>query len=130
VRRSRTSTRSAVAARRAPGNIAHARQHKYLRSPGEDLSRRDLVIEAQYEVLGNEAKRHGRPIRDDRNAWILVSHATQGFQHWSIVPSGTDGSLKTLAPELRAGLLSSDFFAKPRCILRGEQRKTERSSNA
>jgi len=32
---------------------------------------------AQYEVLGNGAKRHVRPARDDRNAWLLVSHAAQ-----------------------------------------------------
>jgi hypothetical protein len=32
----------------------------------EDLSRRDSVKVAQYEVLGNEAKRHVRPGRDDR----------------------------------------------------------------
>jgi hypothetical protein len=62
---------------------------------------------AQYEVLGNDAKRHGRPVRDDRNARLLVSHAAQRFRHWSIVPfllrrpdyggqAGTDSSLKTL----------------------------------
>ena len=35
---------------------------------------------AQYPAaarLGNGAKRHGRPGRDDRNAWLLVSHAAQ-----------------------------------------------------
>jgi hypothetical protein len=30
---------------------------------------------AQYEVLGNDAKRHVRPVRDDRNVRLLVSHA-------------------------------------------------------
>jgi hypothetical protein len=32
---------------------------------------------AQYEVLGNDAKRHVRPARDDRNVRLLVSHAAQ-----------------------------------------------------
>jgi hypothetical protein len=32
---------------------------------------------AQYEVLGNDAKRQVRPGRDDRIAWCLVSHAAQ-----------------------------------------------------
>jgi hypothetical protein len=31
----------------------------------------------QYEVLGNGAKRRVRPGRDDRNAWLLVSHEAQ-----------------------------------------------------
>ena len=56
---------------------AHARQLKGLGLYGEDLSRRDSVKVAQYEVLGNEAKRHVRPVRDDRNARLLVSHAAQ-----------------------------------------------------
>jgi hypothetical protein len=46
----------------------------------EDLSRRDAVKVAQYPAaagLGNGAKRHVRPARDDRNAWLLVSHAAQ-----------------------------------------------------
>jgi len=46
---------------------------------GEDLSRRDPVKVAQYEVLGDETKRYVRPICiwDDRNARLLVSHAAQ-----------------------------------------------------
>jgi len=51
-----------------------------LRSLGlytEDLSRRDSVKVAQYEVLGNDAKRQVRPGRDARIAWRLVSHAAQ-----------------------------------------------------
>jgi hypothetical protein len=31
---------------------------------------------AQYEVLGNEARRHVRPGRDDRNARFFGSDAT------------------------------------------------------
>jgi hypothetical protein len=29
---------------------------------------------AQYEVLGNDAKRNARPDRDDRTVWLLVSY--------------------------------------------------------
>ena len=47
--------------------LAHVRQLKTLGSCGEDLSRRDSMKVAQYEVLGNDAKRHVRPARDDRN---------------------------------------------------------------
>jgi hypothetical protein len=45
---------------------------------------------------GNQAKRDVRPAsgRDDRNVRLLVS--LSDCQHWSIVPSGTDTSLKTL----------------------------------
>jgi hypothetical protein len=43
----------------------------------EDLSRRDSVKVAQYEVLGNDAKRQVRPVRDDRNVRRLVSHPAQ-----------------------------------------------------
>ena len=32
---------------------------------------------AQYEVLGNDAKRHVRPVRDDRNVRLLLSNAAQ-----------------------------------------------------
>jgi hypothetical protein len=73
----------------------------------EDLSRRDSVKVAQYEVLGNDAKRQVRPVRDDRIAWRLVSHAGQRLPHRSIVPSGTDSSLKTLTQSAAAdtGLL-------------------------
>jgi hypothetical protein len=68
---------------------------------GEDLSRlvrrspegeggRDSLKVAQYEVLGNEAKRHGRPARDDRNARLWFRTRLSDCQHSSIVPSGTD----------------------------------------
>ena len=87
--------------------LSHTRQDKCLRLYGENLSRRDLVKVAQYEVLGNEAKSHVRPVRDDRkdrNARLLVSHTAQRFQHWSIVPSGADSSLKTLTQHFVLGL--------------------------
>jgi len=48
-----------------------------LRLPGEDLSQRDLVKVAQYEVLGNDEKRYVRPVRDDRYAWLLVSRVAK-----------------------------------------------------
>jgi hypothetical protein len=38
---------------------------------------RDSLKVAQYEVLGNDAKRQVRPGRDDRIAWRLLSHAAQ-----------------------------------------------------
>jgi hypothetical protein len=76
---------------------------------------------AQYEVLGNDAKRDGRPGRDDRNVRLLVSRTLSDCQHWSIVPflfrrpgyggqAGTDNSLRMLAQPgkiLGAGLLST-----------------------
>jgi hypothetical protein len=94
---------------------------------------------AQHEVLGNDAQRHVRPGRDDRNARLLVSDAVQRLpafrrsSHSSFVPpsleertrrpdyggqAGTDSVLKTLNPLLRAGLLSSgpsgtDFLQPP-----------------
>jgi hypothetical protein len=58
---------------------AHARQ---LRARAGSLvvrehqSRRDLTKVAQYEVLGNEEKNRSVP-SDDRNARLLVLHATQ-----------------------------------------------------
>jgi hypothetical protein len=42
---------------------------------------------AQYEVLGNGAKRHVRPaIRDDRNFRLWSRTPLSDCQHWSIVP--------------------------------------------
>src|ERR1700758_2703379 len=43
----------------------------------ENQSQRDAMKVAQYEVLGNDAKRPVRPARDDRNVRLLVSHAAQ-----------------------------------------------------
>jgi hypothetical protein len=78
---------------------------------------------AQYEVLGNDAKRDGRPGsgRDDRNVPLLVSRTLSDCQHWSIVPfllrrpdyggqAGTDNSLRMLTQPGKifgAGLLST-----------------------
>src|SRR5258708_28991177 len=50
------------------------------RNAKEDLSRRDSTKVAQYEVLRNDAKRHARPARDDRNARSFVSHTTPQAQ--------------------------------------------------
>jgi hypothetical protein len=38
---------------------------------------RDSVKVAQYEVLGNDSKRHVRLVRDDRTGRLLISHAAQ-----------------------------------------------------
>jgi hypothetical protein len=59
---------------------AHARQLKSLGLFGEDLSRRDSMKVARYPAaagLGNDAKRHVRPARDDRNIRLLVSPTSQ-----------------------------------------------------
>jgi hypothetical protein len=37
----------------------------------EDLSRRDSVKVAQYEVLGNDAKRHVRPYKGRSKRWAF-----------------------------------------------------------
>ncbi len=63
---------------------------------GENQSRRDLTRVAQYEVLGNDAKRNARPGRDDRNVYsssLTYSFASASGQ--SIVPSGTGHYLCT-----------------------------------
>jgi hypothetical protein len=53
----------------------------------EDLSRRDSVKVAQYEVLGNDAKRRVRPGRDDRKRAAFWSRTPlSDRQHRSIVP--------------------------------------------
>jgi hypothetical protein len=86
-----------------------------------DQSRRDLTKVAQYEVLGNEAKRRVRPVgtnafgvRDNRNARLLVSHALGDCKYSSIVPfllrrpdyggqAGTESFLKTLTQHFVLG---------------------------
>jgi hypothetical protein len=52
--------------RRALGRTPISVNLMGLRLYVEDLSRRDSVKVARYEVLGNDAKRHERPGRDDR----------------------------------------------------------------
>jgi hypothetical protein len=58
---------------------------------------------AQYEVLGNDAKRQVRPGsgRDDRIAWRLVSHAAQRLP--ASVDRPVDRSLKTLTQHFLVG---------------------------
>jgi len=69
---------------------------------------------AQYEVLGNDAKRHVRPARDDRNIGFESCMRLSDCQHSSIVPfllrhpdygglAGTDRSLKTLTQHFVLG---------------------------
>jgi hypothetical protein len=75
----------------------------------EDLSQRDSVKVAQYEVLGNEAKRHVRPVsvRDDRNGRLLVSHAAYRLPTFVDRPVRDGELFKKENPALRTGLLSS-----------------------
>ena len=49
---------------------------------------------AQYEVLGNDAKRHARPARDDRNVRLLVSHTATASIGRSSRPSFVPPSLR------------------------------------
>src|ERR1700730_10428532 len=72
----------------------------------EDLSRRDSVKVAQYEVLGNGANRRVRPGRDDRNAWLLVSHAAQRLPVLVDRPVRDGHLFKNANPALRTVLLS------------------------
>jgi hypothetical protein len=86
----------------------------------EDLSRpvrrspkgeggRDSVKVAQYPAaagLGNDAKRHGRPVRDDRNVRLLVSHAAQRLPTLVDRPLRDASLFKNANPALRTGLLS------------------------
>jgi hypothetical protein len=58
---------------------------------------------AQYEVLENDAKRHLRLARDDRNIRLESRMRLSDSQHSSIVPSGTDRSLKTLTQHFVLG---------------------------
>ena len=76
---------------------------------GENQSRRDLPKVAQYEVLGNDAKRNARPDRDDRTVWLLVSYIwlRERKQPIDRPLRLRDGSLlKNATPPLRNGLLS------------------------
>jgi hypothetical protein len=70
----------------------------------EDLSRRDSVKVAQYEVLGNDAKRRVRPGRDDRKRSAFgLARRSAIASIWSIVPPETDHSLTNANPALRTG---------------------------
>jgi hypothetical protein len=65
---------------------------------------------AQYEVLGNDAKRPVRPARDDRNVRLLVSHAAQRLRPLVDRPVRDGYLFKNAIPALRTGLLSSGPF--------------------
>jgi len=71
---------------------AHTRQLKGLGLYGEELSRRDSVKVAQYEVLGTEAKRQVRPVGTIEALGLWSRTRLSDCQHLSIVPSasGTD----------------------------------------
>ena len=64
---------------------------------------------AQYEVLGNDAKRPVRPAsaRDDRNVRLLVSHAAQRLPPLVDRPVRDGYLFKDANPALRTGLLLS-----------------------
>jgi hypothetical protein len=62
---------------------------------------------AQYEVLGNDAKRHVRPARDDRNVRLWVSHPSQRLPVLVDRPIRDGYLFKNANPALRTGLLSS-----------------------
>ena len=72
---------------------------------------------AQYEVLGNDAKRQVRPVGTIETFGVWSRTLLSDCQHWSIVPSGTDSSLKTLTQhfvlgyfrEVPAGLIFSNL---------------------
>ena len=105
--------RSALRRRKAWFRIALGRSPisvnlRGLRLHVEDLSRRDSLKVAQYEVLGNDAKRHVRPGRDDRKTSGIWSRTPlSDCQLRSIVPAGTDVSFLHHFPALRTGLLLS-----------------------
>jgi len=81
--------------------LAHVRQLKSLGSSGEDFVPKDSMKVAQYEVLGNDAKRHVRPARDDRNIGFESRMRLSDCQHSSIVPF----LLRPAAASLWRGLL-------------------------
>jgi hypothetical protein len=73
---------------------------------------------AQYEVLGNDAKRRVRPLRDDRNIRLSVSHAAQRLPALIDRPVRDEYVFKNAYPALRTGLLSTgpygtDFLQLP-----------------
>jgi hypothetical protein len=76
---------------------------------------------AQYEVLGNDAKRHGRPEGTIETFGFWFCTPLSDCQHWSIVPSGTDTSSKTLTQhfvlgyfrQVPAGLIFSNPNSDP-----------------
>jgi hypothetical protein len=90
--------------------------------------RKGLSESTQYEVLGNDAKGHVRPWRDDRNVRLWFRTPLSDCQHRSIAPfllrpavarranaaarlrrTGRDGEVfKNAYPALRTGLLSLD----------------------
>ena len=57
----------------------------------EEMSRRDSMKVAQYEVLGWRSQKATRPGRDDRRPLMFVkAHAGDQEPNVSIVPNGTD----------------------------------------
>jgi hypothetical protein len=73
----------------------------------ENQSRRDLTKVTQYEVLGNEAKNRSVPLAlgtiEMLGFWFLVLQSAEQLPASSIVPSGTNCSLKTLTQHFVLG---------------------------
>ena len=69
----------------------------------ENQSRRDLTKVAQYEVLGNEAKNRSVPLGTIEMVGFWSCARLSDCQRSSIVPSGTDCSLKTLTQHFVLG---------------------------
>jgi hypothetical protein len=83
---------SAISVRQLPIRV----KLKSLGLSGEALSRRDSMKVARYEVPGNIQKGTSVP-RGTIETFVFQSRTRlSDFQHSSIVPSGTDMSLKTL----------------------------------
>ena len=64
---------------------------------------------AQYEVLGNEAKNRSVPLGTIEMLGFWSRPRLSDCQHSSIVPSGTDSSLKTLTQHFVLGYFHSGF---------------------
>jgi hypothetical protein len=80
------------------------------------------LIEAQYEVLGKWSKKHVRPVRDDRNARLLIFYATWRTQAAIDRPVRDVSLLKKREPALCTGLLLSDILSGLIFTLRAEWR--------
>jgi hypothetical protein len=79
---------------------------------------------AQHEVLGNDAKKHIRPVRDDSKVWLWFRMPLSDCQHWSIAPSGTDSSFKNANPVPPRRMLSCFRVVPAGLILSNHQQRS------
>ena len=86
------------------------------------LSRRDSAKVAHYEVLRNEAKRDVVPQGTKETLGFWFRTRLSDCQHSSIVPSGTDSSLKTLTQHFVLGC----FRQVPAGLIFSNHQSTER----